>query len=148
MALAIALGHCWRACAPMFQTNPVPDDHVIQVGVRSVDEDERQRLERSRVHQAAADATDVGRTLALMSGQLRHAYVHVDLDVIDASELRANQYALDGGPSAASVAAIIAAVGTRVPIDAAALTALDPSIDGERAWPIARQLALTIASCP
>jgi arginase len=148
MALAIAVGHCWRACAPVFQTNPVPEEHVIQIGVRSVDDEERQRLERSRVHQSAADPTDVRRTLDVVSGPLRHAYVHLDLDVVDASELRANQYALNGGPSVESVSAVIAATGTRVPVDAAALTALDPSIDGERAWMIAQQLALTIASCP
>lgn len=148
MALAIAVGHCWRACAPLFQTNPVPEEHVIQIGVRSVDDEERQRLERSRVHQSAADPTAVRRTLDVVSGPLRHAYVHLDLDVVDASELRANQYALNGGPSVESVAAIIAAAGARVPVDAAALTALDPSIDGERAWMIAQQLALTIAGCP
>ena len=74
--------------------------------------------------------------------------LHVDLDVVDASELRANQYALDGGPSVELVAAIIDAAGTRVPVDAAALTALDPAIDGERAWIVAQRLASTIASCP
>ena len=148
MALAIALGHCWRACVPMFQMNPVPEEHVIQIGVRSVDDEERQRLERSRVHQCGTDPTEVKRTLDSLSGQLRHAYVHLDLDVVDATELRANQYALNGGPSVTSVAAIIAAAGTCVPVEAAALTALDPSIDGERAWTIAQQLALTIASCP
>jgi arginase len=132
----------------MFQTNPVLEEHVMQIGVRSVDDEERQRLERSRVHQSAADPAAVTRTLDAVSGQVAHAYVHVDLDVINASELRANHYALDGGPSAQSVAAIIAAVGTGVPVDAAALTALDPSIDGERAWTIAQQLALTIAGCP
>jgi hypothetical protein len=72
----------------------------------------------------------------------------VDVDVIDASELRANHSALIGGPSVKSVAAIIAAIGTRVPVDAAALTALDPSIDGERAWVIAQQLALTNRELP
>jgi arginase len=148
MALAIALGHCWRGCAPIFQTKPVPEEHVIQVGVRSVDDEERQRLERSRVHQCAADPGDVTRALDVSSGQVAHAYVHVDLDVIDASELRANHFAVNGGPSVKSVAAIIAAIGRRVPVDAAALTALDPSIDGERAWVIAQQLALTLASCP
>jgi arginase len=148
MAVAIATGHCWRACASMFQTKPVPEEHVIQIGVRSVDDEERQRLERSRVHQSGPDPTDVTRTLDTLSGPLHRAYVHVDLDVIDPSELRANQYALTGGPSVESVVAIIAAAGTRVPVDAAALTALDPSIDSERAWMIARQLALTIASCP
>jgi arginase family enzyme len=121
---------------------------LIQIGVRSVDGEERQRLGRSRVHQSAADPTDVRRTLDVVSGPLRHAYVHLDLDVVDASELRANQYALNGGPSVESVSAVIAATGTRVPVDAAALTALDRSIDGERAWMIAQQLALTIASCP
>ena len=148
MALAIALGHCWRACAPMFQTSPVPEEHVIQVGVRAVDVEEGQRLERSRVHQSGTDPTDVSRTLDAVSGQLRRAYMHVDLDVIDASELRANHYAVNGGPSVKSVAAIIAAAGARVPVDAAALTGLDPSIDGERAWIVAQQLALAIASCP
>ena len=74
--------------------------------------------------------------------------MHVDIDVVDTSELRANQYAVNGGPSVETVAAIIAAAGARVPVDAAALTALDPSIDGERAWVIAQQLALAIASCP
>jgi arginase len=147
MALAIALGHCWPACAPMFQTRPVPEEHVVQIGVRSVDEGERRRLERSRVHQTAADPIDVTRILDIMSGAVRHAYVHLDLDVIDASELRANQYALNGGPSVQSVTAIIAAAGARMPVDAAAMTALDPSIDGERAWVIAQQLALTIARC-
>ena len=148
MALAIALGHCWRASAPRFQTNRLPEEHVIQIGVRSVDDEERQRLDRSRVHQTPAEPTAVTRTLDALSGQVRRAYVHLDLDVVDASELRANQYALNGGPSVKSTAAIIAAAGTRVPVDAAALTALDPSIDGERAWLIAQQLALTIASCP
>jgi arginase len=148
MALAIALGHCWRACAPMFQTNPVPEEHVIQIGVRSVDDEERQRLERSRVRQSGASAVDVSEALDTLSGALRQAYLHLDLDVVDASELRANQYAVNGGPSVESVAAIIAAIGTRMSIDAAALTALDPSIDGERAWKIAQQFALTIASCP
>ena len=148
MALAIALGHCWRACAPMFQTNPVPEEHVIQIGVRSVDDEERQRLERSRVHQSGASAADVTQALDTMSEALRQAYLHLDLDVVDASELRANQYAVNGGPSVESVAAIIAAIGTRLPIDAAALTALDPSIDADRAWLIARRFALTIAGCP
>ena len=148
MALAVALGHCWHACAPMFHANPVPEEHVIQIGVRSVDREERERLDRSRVHQSAADAVQVIEALDTISGTVRHAYLHLDLDVIDASELRANHYAMSGGPSVASVAAIIAAIGTRVPIDAAALTALDPSIDGERAWKIGERLALAIAGCP
>ena len=148
MALAIAVGHCWRACAPIFQVTPVPEEHVIQIGVRSVDDEERQRLERSRVYRSVADPADVTRTLDLLSGQVRRAYLHVDLDVVDASELRANEYALNGGPSVDMVAAIIDAAGRRVSIDAAALTALDPAIDGERAWVVAQRLALTIASCP
>ena len=36
--------------------------------------------------------------------------------------------------------------GARLRVEAAAITALDPSLDGERAWMIVKQLALTIAS--
>jgi arginase len=147
MALAIATGHCWRACAPAFQTTPLPEDHVVQIGVRSVDDEERLRLGRSRVHQTAAEPAALARAVDAVAGRVHHAYVHVDLDVVDASELRANHYAVTGGPSAAAVAASIATIGERFQLDAAALTALDPSIDGERAWIVAQQLALTIASC-
>jgi arginase len=148
MALAIATGQCWRDCAPMFQTNPLPEDHIVQVGVRSVDDGERHRLHQSRIHQSTADPAAMARTLDAVAGRFERAYVHVDLDVVDASELRANHYAVDSGPSVAAVAASIAAIGNRFRVDAAALTALDPSIDGERAWKAAEQLALTIARCP
>jgi arginase len=148
MGLAIALGHCWRARAPMFQTNPVPEEHVILVGSRAIDDEELVRLERSRVRRSAVDPEQVVRLLAPLSSRVRRAYLHVDLDVIDATELRANLFASDGGPSADQVSAVIAAVGARVPIGAASITALDPTIDGERGWSIARKLALTIAGCP
>jgi arginase len=147
MALAIAAGHCWRTRAPMFHTQPVSEAHVIQVGVRSVDDEERARVERSGVHRSSTDAESVLPILAELS-IVNRAYVHLDLDVIDAAELRANLYAIEGGPSSDQVAALIAAVGARVPINAASITALDPAIDGERAWPVARKLALALAACP
>jgi arginase len=148
MAVAIAVGHCWRACARTFQANPVPEEHVIQIGVRSVDDEERQRLEQSHLRRTTPDPAKVGAMVDALAGLVRDIYVHLDLDVIDATELQANQYALDGGPSVASVAAIISDAGARLPVEAAAITALDPSIDGERAWTIAQRLALTIAGCP
>lgn len=148
MAVAIAVGHCWRGCARRFQADPVPEEHVIQIGVRSVDDEERQRLEQSRVRRTTPDPASVGRMVDALAGAVRDIYVHLDLDVIDAAELQANEYALVGGPSVASVTAVISDAGARLPMEAAAITALDPSIDGERAWRIAQQLALTIASCP
>jgi arginase len=148
MGLAIATGHCWRSRAPMFQTFPVPEAHIVLIGARSIDDEELARLERSRVHRTSLEIREVLGVLDTLNTRVRRAYVHLDLDVIDASDLRANLYAIGGGPSPDQVLKLVAAIGARLPIDAASITALDPTLDGERGWNIARQLALTIAACP
>ena len=51
MAAAIAVGHCWRGVTAAFEHfEPMPEDQLVQFGVRSVDPGERDRLARSRVH--------------------------------------------------------------------------------------------------
>src|SRR3954467_3920423 len=50
MALAIATGACWPAAARRLDGfERVPEEHVIQIGVRSTDSGEEERLRRSRV---------------------------------------------------------------------------------------------------
>jgi arginase len=58
-------------------------------------------------------------------------YLHVDLDVLDPSEGRANEYAAPGGLAAAAVERIVAAVGERFAVHGAAVTAYDPGADPE-----------------
>jgi arginase len=57
------------------------------------------------------------------------AYLHVDLDVLDPSEGRANGYAAPDGLSVSSLRDAVRCIQQRLPLGAAALTAYDPGID-------------------
>ncbi|MES1193144.1 MAG: arginase family protein, partial [Solirubrobacterales bacterium] len=58
-------------------------------------------------------------------------YLHVDLDVLDTSVGHANRYASPGGPSLETVLATIDATFDHATVLAAALTAYEPSADGD-----------------
>jgi arginase len=149
MAAATAVGHCWRGLATAFHNlDALPEEQLVQIGVRSVDPDERRRLDRARVHRVSEDLTDVSALIDQVADRVRHLYVHLDLDVIDAAQLEANSYSTSGGPDVNQVAAIIRTVASRLSFSAASITALDPTLDPERAWNVAERLALVIADCP
>jgi arginase len=148
MALAIATGGCWQAAAPRLEAfDPVPEEHVVQVGVRSTDPDEEDRLERSRVTRLGGADGD------RLSGFLQRLpeptalYVHVDLDVIDSADLHANSYASAGGLSVDQLIGFFRIVARHLPVAAASLTALDPACD-ERAWPVVERIAHALADLP
>jgi arginase len=56
-------------------------------------------------------------------------YLHIDLDVLDPSEGRANSFATDGGLLLRDVLDVIETIRGRFPIAAVALTAYDPTCD-------------------
>jgi arginase len=71
-------------------------------------------------YQAALDA------LAERAGSV---YLHVDLDVLDPAEGRANRFAADGGLTVAELARAVELVFERFHVTAAAVTAYDPALD-------------------
>jgi arginase len=137
MALAALAGTCWRgltATIPGFR--PVSDAHVVLVGARDIDPGEEQLLASSRVMRVEAARMQAdGATAALdtaLTELARHVsriYLHIDLDVHEPSEAQANQYAVPGGLSPATVRELVRVVGARFSIVAAALTAYDPTYD-------------------
>jgi arginase len=148
MAAAVAVGHCWPAVIATMETlAALPEDHLVQIGVRSLDPGERRRLDNSRVYRAT-DIDDISAAIDRLGGGVRHMYVHIDLDVIDIGELRANSYSLSGGLGADQVAATVRTAASRLSLSAAALTALDPALDPERAWHVCERLAHVVADCP
>ena len=148
MAAAIAVGHCWQGVAASFQTfDALPEEQLVQIGVRSVDAGERARLDRSRVHRLDDALTNLSTTIDRLSDRVRYLYVHIDLDVIDAAELRANSYSASGGLRASQVAETIRTLASKLPFTAAAITALDPTLDPEKAWNVGEQLAQAVAEC-
>jgi arginase len=62
---------------------------------------------------------------------VRRLYVHIDLDVLDRDEVRANQFAAPSGPTVAEMTDVLRAVGARIPVAAVAVTAYDPTFDPE-----------------
>jgi arginase len=132
MALAIATGSGWRALResiPGFR--PVEERNVILVGVRDLEPYQRERLDASAVNvvPGAPRMGEIAAAVDDLSRRVRNVYVHVDLDVLDPAERRANAYAAPGGLSLEMLTDAIALVGEWLEVRAAAVTAYDPSFD-------------------
>ncbi len=150
MALAILTGSGWRALRetiPGFAT--VPERNVVLAAARDLEPYQRERVERSelRTVPGAVDPVALGRELDELSGEVRTAYLHVDLDALDRAEARVNEYSAPGGPSLTALLDAVDAVFDRFEVVAAALTAWDPEVDDDgSARAAARQVALRIAA--
>jgi len=121
MALSFATGEGYdhlRAAIPGFRA--VAPDRVVLVGVRDVDPLEQRRIDVRGVRSATAAAVEP---------PAERVYLHVDLDVLDTSVGRANQFARAGGLQVADVLGVIERVAARATITGAAITAWDPSYD-------------------
>jgi arginase len=129
MGLAILTGRCWRRLAERFESfQPVLDSQVIQIGVREKDPPEVQLLQQSGIKQIPTVALE-GLSEALKELSTNKVYVHIDLDVIDASEGRANGWASGGGLSVDQLGDALELIGRSVSIVAGAVTCYDPAVD-------------------
>lgn len=153
MGLAVLTETGWRT---LRETVPgyraLPEANVVLIGIRDVDEVERERLADSEVAVVppADVATGLEQALDQLRGRVADVYFHLDLDVLDPSEGRANAWAAPGGLSAAEVERVVAAVGDRFALRAAALTSYDPAADGEGRIPplatrVLERIAVTVA---
>lgn len=139
MGLSTLTGACWqtlRRSIPDFRE--VPEQDVILVGVRDLEPYQRARLKGSRVRAVLGDQIRSASVEAVLGPALdnlhvrtREIYLHVDLDVLDPSEGRANEYAAPGGLSLAELEQALHLVGSRFAIAGAAVTAYNPDCDPE-----------------
>jgi arginase len=134
MALAIATGRCWEQMAgtiPGFR--PIHDDTVCLIGTRDFDPAESEHLLRSET--PVLSVVDypqwLSPTLESFRTRTDAVYLHIDLDVLDPSEGRANAFAVDGGLLLREVLHVIETIRETIPIAAVALTAYDPSCDAD-----------------
>lgn len=148
MALATLTGRCWtKLTGAIADFHAATDDSVLMFGTRQLDGAERKALSASGVHWPGGQrdpASDAER-LAALRKNVGEVYLHIDLDVLDESVARVNQFACPGGLTTEQVLDLIRDIGANFHIGAAALTAWDPSFDPDRRVPpIARSIAKAI----
>ena len=141
MAVAMLTGRCWKSMTstvPGF--TPVNDSRIAMIGVRDIDPLEERSIEGSGVARFGVDFDDSD--LDVLLHDAPQVYLHIDLDVFDVSEGRANGYALPGGLTRDRFMSLASHLRKNSSIGAMALTAYDPSCDPDNR--IAR-LAIDIA---
>lgn len=136
MALSMLTGRCWKALAGSIPGyRPVDDRRILLLGARDLDPGEERLLEQSAIQlvpPAEVEPTpeDEGKVLDFPD-PVRRVYVHLDLDVLDPSEGRANAFVTPGGLSRAQLLRVLGGIRDRFEIGALALTAYDPAADPE-----------------
>ncbi len=132
--LAMVVGRCWRpltSTVPGFA--PLPEQQVVLVGTRSLDDAEASALRRSAVTwlppAQARDRDAVGAALEALAETADVVHLHVDLDVHDPSIAPANSYAVPDGLSAGDVEMIVRRTTERLPLVSATLASYDPTYD-------------------
>jgi len=113
MPVAIAAGHALhnlRKTAGL--TEPLPMEHIVWGGVRDLDPLEAERFKQYEVQQfSVADIRDVSDALQqqidALAERVDAIYVHVDMDVLDPTEVPGHDLAVSDGPSSEALAAAI-----------------------------------------
>lgn len=115
MPVAVSAGLChreWRELAG--QVAPLPTDRIVMVDVRNLDPEEATLIAATDVQIARFGADgeigEIEAAVADLAGRVDHLYLHVDADVLDASEQPNHPTAEPNGPSLAATNAALAAV--------------------------------------
>lgn len=150
MSLATLTGRCWRELAasiPGF--TPLSDANVVLAGARDLDAPEELLLEESGVAvvrgpaiRAAGIAATIQPALEQLAARVRRLHFHLDADVLDANQARANMFAAPEGLTVPELADVARLAAERFEIVSAAVTAYDPAMDSDAKVPGAIAAAL------
>jgi arginase len=131
MALATALGLCWRPMAnaiPSFQ--PIDPAKCMLVDARDLDPEEKTLLASLPVIRAeVGEAAD--KVSGLKEAGVSRTHLHIDLDVHNPDRLQVNRYAEPGGPTPEAVRGAANCMARSVPIVGLTLSAYDPAFDAK-----------------
>lgn len=145
----MCLAHvCGRTVGPLLWpgVRTIADDRVALVGARELDPGEARNLDGSRVRRIPFDAARSDAAGLLGFARQRALWIHLDLDIVDPSEMPAVVTPVAGGPTLASVTEVLrqlAAVGTVRGIE---ICGYDPTRDerGRLAAPVAELVAAAV----
>lgn len=135
MALAVATGRCWgllAASVPGFR--PLEERNAVLLGTRDLDGPEARLLDGSGVRlvpPAEVEARVAG-LVDEIGERVDALYVHLDLDVLDPRDGRANHFAVPDGIRRDALVRTVAGLAASGRVGAAALSAYEPDADGDR----------------
>ena len=128
-ALALLTGSGFDALLASIEGyRPIPEERVVLLA-RDIDPGEQRRLDASQVR--LVDLASLDQALDELAHKVGAVYLHVDLDVLDPSEGRANFLAVENGLSLAELERAVAAVLERFELAAAGITWYEPHFDPE-----------------
>ena len=151
MTLATLTGSAWQGMlATVPGARPLPESAVVLAGARDLDDAEERRLLHSELRhlrpEQLRESDALAEAMAALDPDRNGLYLHVDLDVLDREEARANLYSAPGGISADELGARVEEVLGTGCLRAVGLTAYDPECDSEgRVPPIAVGLLRAVA---
>jgi arginase len=142
MALTLAMGRSWRnlsAKVPGF--HPLDERNLVHLGARDWDSGEldlvagsaltvldMETVRTQGIRTALGGALD---GIAHHGDHVDQVYLHYDLDVLDPSELTANEYSVPGGLTLDEALEVARTAGSHLRIAAVGITAYDPERDPE-----------------
>jgi arginase len=137
MALAVATGRCWgRLAAEIPGFRPLSDGRVLHLGARDLDPEETALLTTGAIDAVGGQAwtgddgpAAVAVALDRLATRVDAVYLHVDLDVHDAGQVRTSPHGVPGGPGPSAVAEAVAATFARMPVVALGVTCYAPEVD-------------------
>jgi arginase len=139
MPVRIMVGYRPELVADAIGLRPVPESRVLLVDARDLDSPERDYLATAAIRRSSVDQLDAD---TLPAGPL---LLHVDLDVVDPSDLPGLRFPAPGGASASAVLGAIRRVLATGRVAALSIAATwDPSTadpNGDRARLLAELLA-------
>jgi arginase len=136
MALSVLTGNSWHAIRKSMEGfKYIPEEQVFLIGARDFDAEEEVLLKKSKI--TRINAKDIrkksdGKISTLfqpLANKMEQVYLHIDLDVLDNSEFKANQFAAPNGLKLNEFLDIIVAIKTTFKITAASFTTYDPCFD-------------------
>jgi arginase len=119
MPLAMLAGHAPELFADPLGLRPVPEHNIVLADARDLDPAERDALAASQVRRIPATA-DAFRAALSGLGDLP-VYLHVDVDIMDSSELTGLRFPAGPGPTLGDVATCLSTIATSADVVAACL---------------------------
>jgi arginase len=131
MGLAILAGQCWsKLAARLHNFTAVPVNRIVLIAVRHVDPEEKLLLESLRIAQIGPEHLDqLPAALNRVLQGTKSLYVHLDADVLDASEGQANPYACPGGLTRTQLNDCLRLLASTGAIHAISITSYDAGCD-------------------